>query len=247
MITVFSWTFFLSNWANCSTEDYAGLTSNEKAIVELVNELRVKENVPKLKVDPLLNQVAKYHSQDMAAKKILDSGPPVYQLPFERSSKKRLSDINNRVVVAHANSIEGLKSFIQSDTAIIENLFSAEMTHIGVGSVSVEGNMWLTIHMVERVITFESFMLKTRSGVVPKKSITIHGVTPKERVQIGMLYRESLGSDDYKFTKVITPESDGSFSVSFDFDLGDGEYGFLFWVYENGQYRKSNYFDIMVK
>lgn len=224
-----------------------GLIPDEKAIVELVNTLRVKENVPELKVDPLLNQVAKEHSQVMAVKKILDSGPPVYQSPFERSSKKRLSDINNRVVVARANSMEGLKNFIQSDKATIKNLLLAEMTNIGVGIISMEGHMWLTIHMVERVITFKNFMLKTRSGVVPKKSITIHGVTPKEKIQVGMIYGKNLGSGDYKRIKVTIPDSDGSFSVSFDFDLGDGDYGFLFWVYEDGQYRESNYFDILVK
>lgn len=122
------------------------------------------------------------------------------------------------------------------------------MTHTGVKIFSAgDGTRWLTIHMLERVITFTNFKLETSSGAAPGKSITIQGVTPVDKVKVGMVFGQELDAEAYDSTKIVIPDSKDNFSVSFDFDLGDGQYGFLFWVYENGLYRKSNYFDIKVK
>jgi hypothetical protein len=182
----------------------------------------------------------------MAGKKILDDGPPVYQTPFERALSKRLSDMNHLVVVA-AGTLDALKHFIQSDTGAMDKLLSPAMTHAGIRIFSAGDDMrWLTIHMLERVITFTNFKLETSSGVAPGKSITIQGVTPVDKVQVGMIFGQELDTQEYDSTKIAIPDSKNNFSVSFDFDLGDGQYGFLFWVYENGQYRKSNYFGIKV-
>jgi len=247
MIVAFCWILLHPLEAACSGEDGMDMTIEENAIVELINALRVKEGIPEVKIEPLLNQVAGEHSQDMAEKKILDYGPPVYKTPFERALSKRLSDMNNLVVVA-AGTLDVLKNFIQSDTVALEKLLSPGMTHIGVKIFSVGDDMrWLTIHMLERVITFTGFKLETRSGVAPGKSITIQGVTPVDKVKVGMIFGGDLDTEEYDSTKIVIPDSKGNFSMSFNFDLGDGQYGFLFWVYENGQYRKSNYFDIKVK
>ena len=246
MIAVFCWILLHPFAASCSGENGMDMTVEENAILEWVNALRAKEGIAEVKIDPLLNQVALEHSQDMAVKKILDTGPPVYQTPFERASGKRLSDINNLVVVA-TGTLDALKNVIQSDTGAMEKLLSPAMTHIGVKIYSAGDDIrWLTIHMLERAITFTGFKLETRAGVTMGKFITIQGVTPVAKVKVGMIFDGDMDTEDYDCTKIVIPDSKESFSVSFDFDLGDGQYGFLFWVYENGQYRKSNYFHIKV-
>lgn len=231
----------------CAGEKGMDLTPEENAIVEVVNTLRVDEAIPELKLDPLLNQVAEEHSQDMALKKVLDIGPPVYQTPFERASAKRLTDLNNLVVVAKAYNLQALKDFIQSDKSAEGKLLSPHMTHIGVGiSSSGDGMKWLTIHMVERAIKFTKFMLETRSGVAPGKSITVYGVTTAEKVKAAMFLGQGPDTVEYETTKTTIPDSKGRFLMNFDLDLGKGEYGFIFWVHENKGYTKSNYFDIKV-
>ena len=62
--------------------------------------MRVQHSNAELKVEPLLNEVARGHSEDMSVKEILDSGPPAYQTPFEKALRKRLTDINSAVIVA---------------------------------------------------------------------------------------------------------------------------------------------------
>jgi hypothetical protein len=247
MIAAFCWILIHPVEAECSKEVGMDMTAEENAIVELVNALRTEHGMPAVTIDPLLNQVAGDHSQDMAGKKIVDDGPPVYQTPFERAVSKRLSDMNHLVVVA-AGTLDALKHFVQSDTGAIEKLLSPAMTHAGIKIFSAGDEVrWLTIHMLERVITFTNFKLETGSGVAPGKSITIYGVTAVDKVKVDMIFGQEPDADAYDKTKIVMPDAKRNFSVSFDFDLGDGQYGFLFRVYENGQYRKSNYFDITVK
>ena len=172
----------LSLEEKCLALNSTPLTTEEKSVLQLANNLRGKYSLPKLQVDSLLNQVAKAHSQDMAARKIPDSGPPEYETPFQRARKKRLTDLGNVVVVAKGNSLEDLQAFLQTDQAALQNLLSPQLTHIGIGIVPAQDNtIWLTIHMVERVITFSEFKLKRLSGVVPRRFISINGVVPAEK------------------------------------------------------------------
>lgn len=246
MIAIICWIVIHPVEAQCSAEMGIDMTAEENVIVELVNTLRTEHGIPEVTIDPLLTQVAAEHSQDMAVKKIVDDGPPVYQPPFERALSKRLSDMNHLVVVA-AGTMDVLKHVIQSDTGAMDKLLSPGMTHAGVKIFSAGDDMrWLTIHMLERVITFTNFKLETSSGVAPGKSITIQGITPVDKVKVDMIFGQEPDAEVSDKTKIVLPDSTQNFSVSFDFDLGDGQYGFLFRVYENGKYRKTNYFDIKV-
>ena len=80
------------------------------------------------------------------------------------------------------------------------------------------------------------------SGAVPQRSITIHGFTPAEQIKATIVLEYDEDSEPYELTKVVVPDSGGAFVVDFKFKRGKGVYGFLFWVFERGEYRQSNYF-----
>ena len=121
------------------------------------------------------------------------------------------------------------------------------MTHCGVGLTAKGGALkWLTIHMVERVITFERFVLNISADARAKKSIRIEGLTFSEKIRFEMSFGMDPDTPPH-LEKTIAPGSDGRFSVDCDFDLGDGNYNFIFSTYRNGNYQRSNFFSLHVK
>ena len=120
------------------------------------------------------------------------------------------------------------------------------MTHGAVGLYTDnQGNIWCTIHMVERAIVFTNFVLKVSAGVVSKKSIIIEGDTPYEIVRIGMMYEDASGEDS--LTKTLIPEPDGNFTVDFDFGHRNGKYTFVFSVLSAGRFKVCNRFLINIQ
>jgi hypothetical protein len=214
----------------------------------MVNDTRLQNGQNELKTDPRLSSVAREHSLHMADKDVLASGPPTYREPFERALEKRLTDLNTEVAVAKASTLDEFKDILNSDPDIEQIISSPRMTHVGIGIASTDtGMMWLTIHMVQRIVHCKPFKMTTGPGAVQRKSITMTGETSAKTLKIGTACDGDMDSNHFEVTKIITPNSNGDFSASFDFDQGEGKYGFVFWIYENGKYRKTNYFDITVR
>ena len=118
------------------------LSSYEKEVVRLVNEIRVSNGLNKLKISEELSNVARIKSQDMKDNNYFAHESPTYGSPFDMMRKFNISyraaaeniakgqSTPQRVVDAWMNS-QGHR----------KNILNSSYTHIGVGHVK-SGNFW---------------------------------------------------------------------------------------------------------
>ncbi len=118
------------------------MTSFEREVVDLVNEIRVKNGLKKLKINWQLSRVARYKSMDMRDKGYFSHQSPTYGSPF---------DMMKSFGISYRTAGENIAKGQRSPQAVVDawmnssghraNILSSSYTEIGVGHVS-QGNIW---------------------------------------------------------------------------------------------------------
>ncbi len=214
-------------------------------VLTWINHVRTQNNIKTLAIDPKLNKVALAHSRNMADHDLLAESGPVLDTPFKRIRSAGLTDINNLVVVAQAPDRNLLHGQLESQENL-EKILSPEMTNAGIGAVSgPKGNLWLTIHMTERAITFTRFSLSQSNATPAKRSITIRGNTAYKKLKILMVPPEDI-MQDLDLEHIVVPDSNGDFEITLSFGVSTGSFGFEFSVSEEGEYKIKNSFSMNI-
>ena len=208
-----------------------------------INHVRAQKGLEKLSIDPKLNRVAKAHSEKMAEHNMLSDSDATLGTPFERIKSSGLTDINNLVAVAKAKNLELLQQQIESPENI-SKILSPEMTNVGVGiNQDSTGDLWLTIHMTERAITFTQFTLSQTNTTPAGHSITIKGNTPYKKIEVILIPPEN-SNPDLKVDRILTPDSNSGFEITLTLGTATGSFDFEFYVEKDGVYQLKNTFSL---
>ncbi len=118
------------------------VTSYEQEVIDLVNDIRVKNGLPALKANWELSRVARYKSQDMADRSYFSHTSPTYGSPFQ---------MMKAFGITYRSAGENIAMGYKTPQAVVDgwmnssghraNILNASFTQIGVGYVA-EGNYW---------------------------------------------------------------------------------------------------------
>jgi hypothetical protein len=206
-----------------------------------INQARAQERLEILAIDPRLNEVADKYSGQMIEHNMLSVSNPDSGSPFERIRSSGLTDINNQVIVAMAKTLDILREQLESPENL-SKLLSSEMTHAGIGiKQDSAGNLWLTVHMVERSIHFARFTLSQSNTTPVSRSITINGNTTYKKVRIILVPPED-SNPDLAVDRIIVPDSNDDFEITLTFGTATGTFDFEFYVQKDGAYKLINLF-----
>lgn len=118
------------------------VTSYEKEVIRLVNEIRVKNGLKELTYDWELCRVARYKSQDMKDNKYFSHTSPVYGSPFQMIRNFGISyrSAGENIAKGYASPQAVVNGWLNSE-GHRANILNSSFTHIGVGYVA-SGNYW---------------------------------------------------------------------------------------------------------
>ncbi len=126
---------------NIPTTD-TSVSSYEKEIVRLVNEIRVENGLRELTYDWQLSRVARYKSQDMKDNRYFSHTSPTYGSPFQMMKS---------FGITYRSAGENIAKGYRTPKAVVDgwmnssghraNILNSSFTHIGVGYVE-SGNYW---------------------------------------------------------------------------------------------------------
>jgi hypothetical protein len=210
-----------------------------------INQVRTREGFEKLTIDPKLDRIAEAHSENMAEYDMLSESNPTLRTPFERMKASGLTDTNNIVAVAQAKTWELLRQQLESPENL-SKILSPDMTRAGIGiKQDSTGDLWLTVHMTERAITFTQYNLVQSNTTPVRRSITIKGNTPYKKIEVTLVPPDSLNPDLF-VDRIIDPDANGNFEITLTFGTATGIFDFEFYVQVNGEYKLTNFFSMSI-
>ena len=126
---------------NIPTTD-SGVTSYEKEVIRLVNEVRAENGLRELTYNWELCRVARYKSQDMKDNRYFSHTSPVYGSPFQmiKSFGITYRSAGENIARGQRSPQEVVNAWMNS-SGHRANILNSSFTHIGVGYVS-NGNYW---------------------------------------------------------------------------------------------------------
>lgn len=206
-----------------------------------INQARAREGLKIISIDPRLNKIAKTHSKNMIEHNLLSDSNPALGTPFERIQSSGLTDTGNLVAVARAKTLKLLLEQLEAPENLAK-ILSREMTHAGIGiEKDSNGDLWLTVHMTERAITFTQFTLSQSNTTPATRSITIKGNTRYKKVEVVLIPPED-SNPDLAVDRIIVPNSSGDFETALTFETETGIFEFEFYVQKDGTYKLKNFF-----
>jgi len=118
------------------------VSSYEKEVIRLVNEIRAKNGLGTLKEDWELSRVARYKSQDMKNNNYFSHTSPTYGSPFDMMKKFGISyrSAAENIAKGQKTPQEVVNAWMNS-SGHRANILNKSYTHIGVGYVK-SGNIW---------------------------------------------------------------------------------------------------------
>lgn len=118
------------------------VTSYEEQVVNLVNDIRVKNGLKKLTANWQLSRVARYKSQDMHDKKYFSHTSPTYGSPFDMIKAFGISyrTAGENIARGQRTPQEVVNAWMNS-SGHRANILNSSYTQIGVGYVA-DGNYW---------------------------------------------------------------------------------------------------------
>ena len=210
-----------------------------------INQVRTGEGFEKLTIDPKLDRIAETHSENMAEHNMLSDSNPTLGTPFDRIKASGLTDTNNIAAVAQAKTWELLRQQLESPENL-SKILSPDMTRAGIGiKQDSTGDLWLTIHMTERAITFSQYDLIQSNTTPVRRSITIKGNTPYKKIEVTLVPPDGL-NPDLSVDRIVDPDANGNFEITLTFGTATGIFDFEFYVQENGEYKLTNFFSMSI-
>lgn len=127
----------------------ANITSYEREVIRLVNEIRAENGLNALAYDWELSRVARYKSQDMKDNKYFSHTSPVYGTPFQMIKNFGLSFRSAGENIAKGYSTpQAVVNGWMNSSGHRANILNTSYTHIGVGYVS-SGNYWTQMFLAK--------------------------------------------------------------------------------------------------
>ncbi|HHW26577.1 MAG TPA: hypothetical protein GXX23_04445 [Firmicutes bacterium] len=127
-----------------STPSASGLTADEQAMINLVNQERAKAGLKPLAVDMRLVTLARQKSQDMITNNYFSHQSPTYGSPFDMMRKAGITYRTAGENLAGASTVQQAHSGLMNSSGHRANILNPNYTHIGVGVVrgGRYGAMW---------------------------------------------------------------------------------------------------------
>jgi uncharacterized YkwD family protein len=116
--------------ANTNT---ASLSDAEQQMLKLVNEARAQNNVPPLKIDTELSNVARTKAQDMIDNNYFSHNSPKYGSPFDMMKSFGIKYVQAGENIAGNQSVENAHNSLMNSPGHRKNILNPEYTHIGIG------------------------------------------------------------------------------------------------------------------
>lgn len=111
----------------------ATLTAAEQEMLRLVNEARAQNNVPALKIDMELCNVARLKSQDMIDNNYFSHNSPTYGSPFDMMKDFGIEYVRAGENIAGNRNTASAHNALMNSPGHRKNILSADYTHIGLG------------------------------------------------------------------------------------------------------------------
>lgn len=122
----------------------SSLSAAEQQMVDLVNKSRAENNLPALKVDTALANVARTKSQDMIDNNYFSHNSPTYGSPFDMMKSFSIRYIKAGENIAGNQTVQAAHDALMKSPGHRANILSKDYTHIGIGIVEggSYGNMF---------------------------------------------------------------------------------------------------------
>lgn len=111
----------------------ASLTNDEQQMLDLVNQARAQNNLPALKVDMELTNVARIKSQDMIDNNYFSHNSPTYGSPFDMMKDFGINYVQAGENIAGNQSVQNAHDSLMNSPGHRKNILSPDFTHIGIG------------------------------------------------------------------------------------------------------------------
>ncbi|MBS4538495.1 SCP-like extracellular protein [Clostridium sp. D2Q-11] len=111
----------------------AALTNSEQQMLNLVNQERQKNNLPKLKADLEVTKVARVKSQDMVDNNYFSHYSPNYGSPFEMMKSFGIDYLHAGENLAGNSTVQKAHTALMNSSGHRKNILSPDFTHIGIG------------------------------------------------------------------------------------------------------------------
>jgi uncharacterized YkwD family protein len=109
------------------------LTDEEQEMLRLVNEARAQNNVPALKIDLELTNVARIKSQDMIDNNYFSHNSPTYGSPFDMMKDFGIEYVRAGENLAGNRDVQSAQNALMNSPGHRKNILSPDYTHIGIG------------------------------------------------------------------------------------------------------------------
>ncbi|PKM95208.1 MAG: serine protease [Firmicutes bacterium HGW-Firmicutes-1] len=129
--------------ANTNTNS-TSLSAAEQQMVTLVNKAREENNLPALKVDTTLANVARTKAKDMIDNNYFSHNSPTYGSPFDMMKSFSIKYIKAGENIAGNQTVQAAHDALMKSPGHRANILSSDYTHIGIGIVEggSYGNMF---------------------------------------------------------------------------------------------------------
>lgn len=115
------------------TTNSNSLSDQEQEMLRLVNEARAQNNVPALKLDMELTNVARIKSQDMIDNNYFSHNSPTYGSPFDMMNDFGIEYVKAGENIAGNQSVQNAHDSLMKSPGHRKNILDASYTHIGLG------------------------------------------------------------------------------------------------------------------
>ncbi|PKM49547.1 MAG: serine protease [Firmicutes bacterium HGW-Firmicutes-7] len=124
-----------NNANNNATTNATSLSAAEQEMVTLVNQARSQNNLPALKVDTALANVARTKAKDMIDNNYFSHNSPTYGSPFDMMKSFSIRYIKAGENIAGNQTVQAAHDALMNSPGHRANILSQDYTHIGIGIV----------------------------------------------------------------------------------------------------------------
>lgn len=110
------------------------LSSVEQQMIKLVNEARAQNNLPALKADVPLANVARTKSQDMIDNNYFSHNSPKYGSPFDMMKAFGIKYVQAGENLAGNQDVQSAHNALMNSPGHRQNILNPNFTHIGIGA-----------------------------------------------------------------------------------------------------------------
>nr|WP_206154918.1 CAP domain-containing protein [Clostridium muellerianum] len=109
------------------------LSASEQQMIKMVNDARAQNNLPALKIDTQLCNVARIKAQDMIDNNYFSHSSPKYGSPFDMMKSFGVKYVAAGENIAGNQSVQNAQNALMNSPGHRKNILNPDFTHIGIG------------------------------------------------------------------------------------------------------------------